>query len=828
MSRVRRVLHAFLASPSDLQEERDAVRRAVAEVNELWAHSFGYQVELLGWEDTPPRFGRPQELINRDLDRCDFFIGMLWKRWGTPPGHDSSFSSGFQEEFERSRRRMEATGSPEICLFFKKIPSDYLDDPGDDLKSVMDFRQSIISGKQLLFANFDTVQDMEALARRSISDYVKRVKAAETTVESGEVREKSSTATSDPREIGDTSVESSFLSTKHLAFLDDLVENIKQAPDMERISAPDVARFRLLANSITRPNNDKIDLGVHDINLLYFAYVEGLSLDKKEILWLSRLGFRYLSNENVPLWCWYSNLSDYPINVAVFSSVIGDDDDEKIGAIRSLTGLEHDFSSDEERTKRKNILDDWFSVESSDDVKSAALAYLAKMGQLEDYDLAENEYARDNHRTSSAALNCMVSILLRVGDGNAAQELILKSQFDSLDQGTLTLVLDGFDNVETPALFAGLKHRHPSVRLQTLRVLHARGDLDQAMAEPLVRDRDASVRNEAFETIVDLGGSFTSDEIRNILVRPNKKSSVGFLGTWDVPASDEKGEEFWDRYQMNILKGYSEVEITKAIQRSLLYDDHPYFARVERYFRKYVNELRKDIDDTFATYFNNKIQRMEAALLFSGQDVISDAKSLEDYSRKKLTRRGLDILCRQGRPEDLERIRTNLETGYTTASVADAEFLRKLGKWRDIPLLVNASGPVFTNILFGENDFPERVSRSVIAMSRGRSVSMLVSLDMPPQILNRIIQLCPLSRFAKISNESLLKLFGHESKEVRKAAAIKTVQVLPTKRIRSILHEYIGGDIDVYYNVLHWLDLGASIPRGKVRNVIREGTSSYG
>jgi hypothetical protein len=93
---------------------------------------------------------------------------MIWKRWGTPPDHGGAFSSGFQEEFERSMARREETGSPEISLFFKQIPDEFMVDPGDDLKKVLDFREKIIAGKKILFQNFLTVRDMEMLARKCI------------------------------------------------------------------------------------------------------------------------------------------------------------------------------------------------------------------------------------------------------------------------------------------------------------------------------------------------------------------------------------------------------------------------------------------------------------------------------------------------------------------------------------------------------------------------------------------------------------------------------------------------------------------------------------
>src|SRR5207302_97562 len=79
MADTRKILKVFLASPGDLKEERRAAKGAIDEINSLVANSFGYHVELVGWEDTVSRFGRPQAVINAELDHCEYFIGMLWK-----------------------------------------------------------------------------------------------------------------------------------------------------------------------------------------------------------------------------------------------------------------------------------------------------------------------------------------------------------------------------------------------------------------------------------------------------------------------------------------------------------------------------------------------------------------------------------------------------------------------------------------------------------------------------------------------------------------------------------------------------------------------------
>lgn len=90
--RDRFALYVFLASPDDLAEERALAREVVEELNSKFGSMLGCQIDLLVWEDLPPEAGRPQEIINRSVDDCDVFVGMLWKRWGSPTG---TYSSGF-------------------------------------------------------------------------------------------------------------------------------------------------------------------------------------------------------------------------------------------------------------------------------------------------------------------------------------------------------------------------------------------------------------------------------------------------------------------------------------------------------------------------------------------------------------------------------------------------------------------------------------------------------------------------------------------------------------------------------------------------------------
>ncbi len=130
----KNILTIFLASPSDLKEERNLVRNIVNRVNKVLSRRVEWHIDLLGWEDTLPGYSRPQSLINIDVDACDLFVGILWRRWGQETGE---YSSGFEEEFVRAQERRKKTGSPEIWLFFKTIDEENAKDPGEQLKKVL-------------------------------------------------------------------------------------------------------------------------------------------------------------------------------------------------------------------------------------------------------------------------------------------------------------------------------------------------------------------------------------------------------------------------------------------------------------------------------------------------------------------------------------------------------------------------------------------------------------------------------------------------------------------------------------------------------------------
>lgn len=132
-----REIAVFIASPGDLAPERKTFKDVIDTLNRGFADGAGVRFVALGWEDVLSETGRrPQSVINRDVDRCDFFVLALHRRWGQA-APDSRYSSYTEEEFQLACKRWEKTKSPEVVVFFKTVDAASLADPGPELKKVM-------------------------------------------------------------------------------------------------------------------------------------------------------------------------------------------------------------------------------------------------------------------------------------------------------------------------------------------------------------------------------------------------------------------------------------------------------------------------------------------------------------------------------------------------------------------------------------------------------------------------------------------------------------------------------------------------------------------
>lgn len=116
MSYEARVFRVLIASPSDVEDERDIAVKTIQDWNDLNSPERQIVLLPLRWEThTAPEYGkRPQEIINKQMvDHCDLLIGIFWTRIGSPTGAENS---GTLEEIYR----VASAGKP-VMLYFSKV-----------------------------------------------------------------------------------------------------------------------------------------------------------------------------------------------------------------------------------------------------------------------------------------------------------------------------------------------------------------------------------------------------------------------------------------------------------------------------------------------------------------------------------------------------------------------------------------------------------------------------------------------------------------------------------------------------------------------------------
>jgi len=124
----------FLASSSELAEDRLAFERLVNRRNKLW-HDRGVFLELQQWEDFLDVMSktRLQDEYNAVIRDCDLFVLLFWSKVGRYT----------LEEFETAVGRFKATAKPFILVYFKGAPQPEGDGSDADRQSLEAFEDRL-------------------------------------------------------------------------------------------------------------------------------------------------------------------------------------------------------------------------------------------------------------------------------------------------------------------------------------------------------------------------------------------------------------------------------------------------------------------------------------------------------------------------------------------------------------------------------------------------------------------------------------------------------------------------------------------------------------
>jgi NB-ARC domain len=174
MTELDKPLRIVVASPSDVQSERDRVPVVVEEVNRWIASFVGLQFEVVRWEtDSYPAFHLegPQGLIDRILriEDSDILVGIFWKRFGKPT---KDGTTGTEHEIRQAYEGWKRNSRPQIMVYFNQKPySPASKQETDQWGQVLEFKKSFPA--EGLWWPYKGKTEFERLLRNHLINFIR-------------------------------------------------------------------------------------------------------------------------------------------------------------------------------------------------------------------------------------------------------------------------------------------------------------------------------------------------------------------------------------------------------------------------------------------------------------------------------------------------------------------------------------------------------------------------------------------------------------------------------------------------------------------------------
>lgn len=168
-------VQVFLASPSDVSDERQIVGDVVAELNRTVAPDLGFLMRLIRWEDMVPAIERRAQQVILDqaeLDASDIFIGVLWNRFGSATGEATS---GTEEEFNLAHDAWRQHGQPRIMFYFCHRAATLVKKEELEQKlAVLNFKEAL--SKRGIYKEYNSTEDFESRLRQDLTRQLLNIK----------------------------------------------------------------------------------------------------------------------------------------------------------------------------------------------------------------------------------------------------------------------------------------------------------------------------------------------------------------------------------------------------------------------------------------------------------------------------------------------------------------------------------------------------------------------------------------------------------------------------------------------------------------------------
>jgi HEAT repeat protein len=753
----RRILTAFIGSPSDLGPERSAARSLIDEINRV-IRDLGWQIDLLGWEDTLPGASRPQELINDDIRRCDLFIGLLWHRWGSPTGR---YSSGFEEEYELARELASEAEQIEIWLFLKDIDPDRLADPGEQLDQVLAFRRRVEEQRDVLYKPFSDVDHLLVSLRESLLRYIFRLHA-NVSVDQTLTPQQPPVV---PREGADTPVAGGGQTEQAVATLRNIVDAMTNGT---RVEVWEAARLRLTASTVFSSAYSAEAVTAHPMNVLYSSERELIPTDFERTLILRSIVSGW---DTVPGWRWARDLGDEQVLLRLAGIAVTEKDER--ARARAVHMLSYARFSPFDPPLSELGWAERLLKDSSSSVVAAAVDYLA--GVLPDANTADILVAT----LKSDQVELQAKLLRRANPAKAIAILMGSSSY--LSDWELRAYDGVAEDADETLLRVGLTDRRAPVRAFALRELARRGVLGLDEIREKMRDQSADVRREAARILIQLTPT-NYDEARNA-------------------AKQVDPEQPWAEDEL-IRAAVSKLDSDTLAEGMYLFDvdgDDAYAILGQRGDDRVISRLRSDLEDGFEGLRAESLERLVAQHGEAVATYIAERSAdVEQFTLARHAAAGLSVLSHIAEPEDAQLARKFLSSKWDFVRLPAIRILAKSGARDYADTLVSIASDSYGAV-------------------KDAAVSALIDID--PTVENGAAVLCNSSDPSNVqkvllqlltvdetrATEASRRLLYSDAEPIRRLALAALLHCLDREGLLGLLDEYQSAE-RYFYDVVVWLD----------------------
>jgi hypothetical protein len=780
-----KVLRIFIASPSDLEPERRALRAAIDDLNDVFGKETDLRIELLGWEDTMPGMGRPQSLINVDVDKADLFIGCLWKKLGSPAGIDQK--TGFQEEFERAVDRFKKTGTPEIWLFFKNLSPDLLTDPGEQLQKVIEFHTKAIADKAYLFGTFSTVDDWRSQLNKHINRHaLKLLQLPAPSPSAIQPTEIPATAPKAPLTTTGSRQES-----KALIQLVPLLRKVAAQLDNRTFAEPitsetsvDTIRISLFAAASYNWNVNTTDWGAHEINSVYLHRKE-LTPTNGERDFLVKV-CTFDSTFTKPGWYWVGERISV---INLFISLSQDNDvTTRFTAISVATFVRVSLLRAGNGELIQRLLSD-----DDKGVRAIAVVHVGAFGRKTDVPLVTSLTNDSDPDVRARAHEASQMILTRVNPTKELERVIISGE--TVTDGMMVEVESTQNKISENLLLRAFESTDLRLRVFAVRTLQSRKKLSEELLTKALADVSSLVKEQAWIALLHNRKRIDPRDIRKALPTASLLSITSDAS--DRPSVDgivKKAveilprEQLWDlvrRFDQDskhALKRIGDMATQDDLQQIRASLDRGFKPQVERRELGRGSFLSDLFDPLNYVDHESDLRAVALGILADAGNVADRGLYLDTLSNKSSTPTeivaALRGIGRVGQPNDAKIVATLLKDSGTIDVRAAARSFLKLS-----------------------TNFTDAVGELMLAPSE-------------PKILACI----EIGAEKSIDPFPLLKGFlTHGENEVRRCVALyAALRATSRAALQRIMGSYLNGR-PLYYDVVFIFDLVIYAPR-KIRD----------